>query len=126
MDVDINNMQSTAVSRAIEDAIKGGYALGLKDKKWILDGYMLKYEIDVLGYLPFSHAKDWKRLCRVELIFLDKAFWVALGKARGWSKGLKGYSREMPWRINWRNMIEALIKDQTPEQFFLSLEGNEV
>lgn len=137
-DLMINNMQPTAVSRAIADSIKGGW------NPWF-------------NYMKIDREVGFKDLFvrMYGAIFLDKAFWVALGKARGWDKkivvrrgtvignfcappnsGNRGECFEemgfgmdyIPaWMYYWhRFIIDALAQNKTPEQFFLSLEGNEV
>lgn len=98
-------MQPTAVSRAIEDA----------------------------GFHP-------SMLKHPESVFMSKAFWVALGKTRGWGQNIhKGVMHHLvgdklatdDWEMTvseyrQHQLIDAINQGQTPEQFFLSLEGNEV
>lgn len=103
-------MQPTAVSRAVEDALKGGWRPEHDP-----------HSINIAGDTHYHYIEIGDNT------FLDKAFWVALGKVRGWTE----YSTDREiignnWCDNWHLFIAALALDDSPEQFFLSLEGNEV
>jgi hypothetical protein len=52
---------------------------------------------------------------------LDPEMWKAVGKVEGWSKGLKGYSREVPWRRNMHRMVDALAEGKSIEEFLATL-----
>lgn len=103
-------MQPTAVSRAIIEAVdKGEYH------------FREHSENDTIIFWGDGVITDGD-------IFIDKAFWVALGKARRWGgkRVHNEFGNECGWLIEWHRFIDALAEDKTPEQFFLSLEGNEV
>lgn len=115
-------MQPTAVNRAIEDAHGAGWKTSVE----------IESINSVFIHVRF-HSKDVEQPIAswmLERVFLDKAFWVALGKARGWrtwkGDGLMPYISDWIWHRNWHRFIDALAEDKDPEQFFLSLEGNEV
>jgi hypothetical protein len=57
-------------------------------------------------------------------VFLDRAFWHALGKARDWDRGV-GAGRNVllsAWLRKWHDFIDHLATGGTIEAFFERLE----
>ena len=59
-------------------------------------------------------------------ILLDKNFWICLGKNQNWDDSdlydnLKGTEPIPYWLLHWHSFIDALSRDETPEQFFEGL-----
>lgn len=58
-------------------------------------------------------------------IFLDPAFWLALGKARGWpvlTNKCKNCGVDLNgWQFHWHTFIDHLIAGKDAESFFASL-----
>lgn len=116
-------MQSTAVSRAIEDSIKGGFTM---------DGVVPQHEpfnsatqSGWMLHLPPTQGLNLSRALGLHETFLSKAFWVALGKARGWQeewadKKLVAMLEER-WLYEWHRFIDHLATGGDAESFFASL-----
>ncbi len=52
-----------------------------------------------------------------ERIFLDPAFWKALGKAYDWPE----YTSRPAWKLHWHRFIDHLAEGGSIEDFFKSL-----
>ncbi len=52
-------------------------------------------------------------------IFLEPAFWKALGISRGWKTAKRIKDRE--WFLNWHRFIDHLAQGNDPESFFQEL-----
>lgn len=118
-------MKSTAVSRAIEDAIKGGWKGLGKNKKEVRRRLHNINEIGVVLEEGVVYESDDAMLL-FEEIFLSKSFWVALGKARGWpqSDARRTYndvSAEPNWLWYWHSFIDHLAEGKDAESFFSDL-----
>ena len=66
-----------------------------------------------------------------EKMFLDKDFWIALGKSLGWNSLFTEYLEEEEigriiapneWLDKWHEFIHHLSRGKTAEDYFLSLE----
>lgn len=94
----------TAVETAIQDAVKGRYNREVNIPSPLKGGVQVDREISE--------------------IFLDRLFWQALGKSRGWAR-LAPYelvNKNIPeWHYHWHRFIDALAEGQTAEDFFKSL-----
>ncbi len=111
----------TAIEQAIKDAVeKGGYDLQIVGH-------------DGLDRPNFRRGAE--HVCEHE-IFLDSAFWQALGKARGWKtdscancagascwfcSNLKDYKRCNEWQYQWHRFIDHLADGKDANSFFESL-----
>src|SRR3990167_11296749 len=78
------------------------------------------------GYF-WDPALDCECVC-YNSYFLDKNFWVALGKSLGWGQGVFFYNNFIDgkenndgWRIYWHRFIDHLAGGKTPEEFFKEL-----
>jgi len=103
----------THIEQAIRDAVeKGGYKGGAE------------LALSVLLKLPkYAQSQIW----------LDPAFWQALGTARGWGEkreiffaeeidgNLEGGVYWFPWFYNWHRFIDHLADGGDSETFFKSL-----
>lgn len=116
----------TNAEDAIEEAVKRGYPL----KEWkICEGKHIQSAKESVVFL--------------DVVFLDPAFWQALGKARGWegkcSDCYKGephkwcqsgshldlepekYHNNYPWRVEWHRFIDHLAEGKEINEFFKEL-----
>lgn len=63
------------------------------------------------------------------LIALDRDFWIAIGKVKGWSKGFIGSpesERENPalvnvWKVNARRFYNLILSQQPTDTFWTEL-----
>lgn len=114
----------TAIEQAVKEAIGAGYNLRNTPFDFA--------QVEDKRASDFLHVAD---------LFLDRDFWIALGKARGWKEErtychgsprcIKGVSElhrpcawetsDAEWKENWREFIDHLIDGGTPESFFASL-----
>lgn len=105
------------MEKAIKKAIEGGY-----------ERYSISFKIEW-----FSENIEEKYR-----ILLDPFFWQALGKAMGWSKNCRSYSKALgrgngqpifqgrvyeigSWRYHWHNFIDHLAEGKDAESFFAEL-----
>ncbi len=58
-------------------------------------------------------------------IFLDPAFWQALGKARGWEKSSYNDEFKFLWLTVWHRFIDHLAEGKDAESFFASLSATD-
>ena len=63
-----------------------------------------------------------------EAIFLDRNFWIAVGKSLGWGDEVQGWfngEEVIPmipeWKSKWLNFILCLAEGKTAEDFFRDL-----
>ncbi len=110
------------IKKTIESAIEGGYRKG--DKRFIK-----------------IFMNDWKM---PYLVYMDKKFWQALGKAMGWNNGyctgcdeyitsimqgcgcgdgemvrIENFQDE--WKYKWHKFIDHLSENKSIEDFFKDL-----
>lgn len=91
----------THLEQTIRDAVeKGGF-----------DGQNIQFNGGILYANKFASRGQ---RCIAD-IFLDPAFWQALGKARGWDKW------EVNANVQWHRLIDHLSSGGTIEDFFTTL-----
>ena len=97
-----------SIHEAIKDAFKGGYT----------------------GNGHATLRENGEVYWSGDSIFLDRTFWQALGKARGWGKktlsngmvanvGRDGYINV--WQSYWHDFIDHLAEGKDAESFFTEL-----
>ena len=100
----------TAIERAVEDAIDGGWRKGHYKMRWG-GGRIEQWE-----YLG-NNRSEWTRLIDLSTALLDPNFWRAVGKTRG---------SEHFWDLEAKTMAEKFFKkimdDMTIEEALLALE----
>lgn len=93
----------TAIEQAIGDAVeKGGY-----------DAERNRYDY-------YSKTDNGEGEYDYNKIFLDPAFWRALGKARGWSDTYHA-DWKGDYKYHWHRFINHLAEGGEAEQFFKNL-----
>jgi hypothetical protein len=81
-------------------------------------------EIDT-AFVHYTYGNDIRCGVMHERLFLDPAFWQALGKARGWTRGWsdKKYlgTHMVVWLEHWHRFIDHTADGKDVESFFASL-----
>ncbi len=114
----------THIEKAIREAVEKGYYKG--------KGAKFNY------YEPRFHDFGWYEADgyadnrTIESVFLDPAFWQALGKARGWKE--RYTSADPEWKTmsfgqmqdnkptaHWHRFIDHLAEGKDAESFFATL-----
>jgi hypothetical protein len=111
----------TYIEQAIRDAVEKG---GWKPKDVEMHKVTSLTFHDGLLKLYGTYNKTQRDLEHIlqEQIFLDPAFWQALGKARGWPDNyLSSAPQEMGWFYNWHRLITHLADGKDAESYFASL-----
>jgi hypothetical protein len=108
---------TNATQRAIEDAVKGGYAgWDEVDQRWFYDMY-------------HRYGTQWCNDLKHSAILLYPDFWRALGKQRGWeTKDPNGYDFTLrdEWKLKWHSIIDHLVSGRDIESFFAELEKQQL
>lgn len=114
---DLTQQYMTYIERAIEDAVKKG---GYRDA-------LLKANpnADIEGLADTGYFAR-----NIEMKLIDPDFWSALGKARAWNEGNKGWLEEKqyrirgkvvqrrPWKKYWHRFVDHLAEGKDAESFF--------
>lgn len=107
----------THLDQAIRDAVEGGYV-----PKYVTDDFFFTFGKDG------SIGQNRRELSG---IFLDPAFWQALGKARGWGfddafhdQGMLEQQYGTEWKYRWHRFIDHLSQGKDIESFFASISTN--
>ncbi len=117
------------IEKAIRDAVEEGWHPdGFSPESVILD------EFDgEIAYISLYGGDEHEELeLHLEQIFLDPAFWQALGKARGWGESnlAAGSVSDGLWPISWWkiyavNFFQHIMDGDDAESFFATLSNKE-
>ena len=106
------------IQEAIQLAVENGWEP--KDQNFSLEA--VSYKVQALNKVKFK-----------ERFFLDRNFWIALGKGIGDGKGENGEDSvsvmtyhninivEFSWKVRWYRFINHLASGKSPESYFEGL-----
>src|SRR5689334_13906234 len=111
------------IEQAIRDAIKGDWRESMEIDKVEIQMLPEKGNPDMrVAPVVVLHHADQRWMLSLAEVFIDPAFWQALGKARGWELEDRAWRcGEDRYRHYWHRFIDHLAEGKDAESFFRDL-----